>query len=124
MDVVSDAVAHLIRRLLQASIRGSSNQEDIAANVSQGSAAEPLFKLCGTCEGTGKQQEEYSIGSSSAGGCRVLEVTRPAKAVDKVVHLISHESQSSEPDKHAYRSAPRMLQLMQHCAAAEELSRV
>lgn len=92
MDVVSDAVAHLIRRLLQASIRGSS-QEDIAANVSQGSAAEPLFKLCGTCEGTGKQQEEYSIGSSSAGGCRVLEVTRPAKAVDKVVHLISHESQ-------------------------------
>lgn len=61
---------------VQASIRGSS-QEDIAANVSQGSAAEPLFKLCGTCEGTGKQQEEYSIGSSSAGGCRVLERSCP-----------------------------------------------
>ena len=92
MEVACDAVAYLIRCPLQAPIRGSSNQEDTAANEPQGNATEPLFKLCGTCGGTGKQQEEYSIGSFSAGGCRVLEVTRIAKAVDKVLHLILHDS--------------------------------
>ena len=120
MHVASDALAiRLIRRLLQASIRGSSNQEDTAARVPQGSAAEPLFKLCGTCEGTGKQHEEYSIGSSSAGGCRVLEVKPP-----KLMGVSSHLTHNALRLTSMHTAAQSECCLMQHCSVAEELSRV